>query len=60
MTDSKLTLKSFKAWALVFFMVFAGGGFLTGCEDQGPAEEAGESIDDTVEDAGDEMEDATD
>jgi hypothetical protein len=32
----------------------------TGCERQGPLEEAGESIDDTIEDAGDAIEDATD
>jgi hypothetical protein len=31
---------------------------LAGCEDQGPAEEAGENIDETVEEAGDEMEEA--
>lgn len=30
-----------------------GGTALTGCDDQGPAEEAGEEIDDTVDDAED-------
>lgn len=35
-------------------------GVLAGCEDQGPAEEAGENIDEAVEDAADEMEDAAD
>ncbi|GAB3095873.1 hypothetical protein G8770_00260 [Aestuariicella hydrocarbonica] len=33
---------------------------LSACEKQGPLEEAGEQIDDTVEDAGDDIEDATD
>lgn len=33
---------------------------LSACEEQGPLEEAGESMDDTVEDAGDAIEDATD
>lgn len=31
--------------------------FATGCEDQGPAEEAGESIDDAVDDAQDAFDD---
>jgi hypothetical protein len=35
-------------------------GALAACEDQGPAEEAGEAVDDTVEDTGDAVEDATD
>ncbi|MCK8516894.1 hypothetical protein M0534_11245 [Methylonatrum kenyense] len=30
---------------------------LSGCDDQGPAEEAGEEIDDTVEDIEDEFDD---
>lgn len=33
---------------------------LSACEDQGPMEEAGESIDDTVDSAGDSIDDATD
>lgn len=33
-------------------------GMLAGCEEQGPAEEAGEEIDEAVEEAGDEMEEA--
>lgn len=44
-------------------LLLALGGFslaLTGCEQQGPAERAGENIDDAVEDAGDRMEDAGD
>ncbi len=33
---------------------------LPGCDQQGPMEEAGENIDDSIEDAGDSIEDATD
>lgn len=33
---------------------------LSACEQQGPMEEAGEKIDDTVESAGDSIKDATD
>jgi len=46
----------------LFALLFAlgGGAALTGCDDDGPAEEAGEEIDEAVEDAGDAMEDAGD
>lgn len=37
---------------------FVSMGFLTACEEQGPAEEAGERIDEAVEDTGDAAEDA--
>lgn len=33
---------------------------LPGCEDQGPMEEAGEEVDEGVEDTGDAIDDATD
>lgn len=33
---------------------------LAGCEDEGPMEKAGESVDETAEEAGDSMEEATD
>ncbi|MEE4304905.1 MAG: hypothetical protein V2J19_12230 [Wenzhouxiangella sp.] len=33
-------------------------GMLAGCEQQGPAEEAGEEVDEAVEEAGDNMEEA--
>lgn len=33
---------------------------LPACEEQGPLEEAGEEVDDTVEDTGDAIEDSTD
>lgn len=35
-------------------------GAVTGCEGEGPAEEAGEAIDNTADDAGDAMEDLGD
>lgn len=45
------------------FAVLALGLFaitLSACEEQGPAEEAGEAIDNTAEEAGEAMEDAGD
>lgn len=45
---------------LLMAFVLSGVGFLTACDDQGPAEEAGEAIDESVEDTGDAIEDATD
>jgi hypothetical protein len=44
-------------WAAVLVPI---AGVLAACGDEGPAEEAGESIENTVEDAGDAVEDATD
>jgi hypothetical protein len=40
----------------------AGAGLTlsTGCDNEGPAEEAGEAIDEAAEDVGDAVEDATD
>jgi hypothetical protein len=52
LVNSKLTRALL---ALMFAMSLA---MLTGCEDQGPAEEAGENIDEAVEEAGDNMEEA--
>lgn len=43
---------------LCALMLALSVGVLAGCEQQGPAEEAGEDIDEAVEEAGDEMEDA--
>jgi hypothetical protein len=45
------------SWAAVLIPL---AGALAACEEQGPAEEAGEAIDDSVEGAGDAVEDATD
>ncbi|NEZ03917.1 hypothetical protein G4Y73_07105 [Wenzhouxiangella sp. XN201] len=46
--------------ALFALLLALSVGVLAGCEDQGPAEEAGENIDEAMEDAADEMEDAAD
>lgn len=45
---------------MLLLTLLLGGGVLVGCEDQGPAEEAGEQIDETAEEAGDAMDDAAD
>lgn len=56
------TKGSTRITSALFALLFAlgGGAVLTGCEDQGPAEEAGEEIDEAVEEAGDAAEDAAD
>ncbi|WP_290653667.1 hypothetical protein [Aquisalimonas sp.] len=45
------------ALPLVFVL---GGTALSGCDDQGPVEEAGEAVDDAGEDTGDAVEDTFD
>lgn len=45
---------------LKFMMALTLGAVLIGCDDKGPAEEAGESVDEAVQDVGREIEDATD
>ena len=45
---------------LLALAVGFGGLTLVACEQQGPAEEAGETIDDAAEEAGDTMQDAAD
>jgi len=45
---------------LTVIAVLGLGGALGACDDSGPAEEAGEAVDDAVEDTGDAIEDATD
>lgn len=46
--------------AILAAAVAVGATGLAACESQGPMEEAGESVDDTVNDAGDALEDAGD
>ena len=46
-----------KHWSVVLSLLFAGGLFLAGCSDPGPAEEAGQEIDEAVEEAQDSVED---
>lgn len=50
------------ARTLFFLMLLAlfSVGALTGCEDPGPAEQAGQEIDEAVEEAGDELEEMGD
>lgn len=45
---------------LIFTATIGTAGFVVGCEDEGPAEEAGEEVDEAVEEAGDQLEEATD
>lgn len=53
------TLKSLLLSPLLALALIAGSALLlTGCEDQGPAEEAGEAIDEAVEDTVDTVDDA--
>lgn len=50
-----------KLFHILFALLLAlSVGILAGCEDQGPAEEAGENIDEAVEEAGDDLEEAAD
>lgn len=51
-------MKLSKLSLVLLTMIFAFG--LSACKQDGPAEEAGEAIDNAVEDAGDKIEDATD
>lgn len=51
------------AWfARILMLMFAlsGVGLLSACDQQGPAEEMGENIDEGVEETGDAIEDAAD
>ena len=48
-----------KPFAVLFLSLFLFLPILNGCEQDGPAEQAGEAIDEAVEDAGDAVEDAT-
>lgn len=59
MNEENLLSKRLRSLALAFFMVIGGGAFLTAC-DKGPAEEAGENIDEAADEAGDAMDDAAD
>ncbi|MFO7954090.1 hypothetical protein [Thioalkalivibrio sp.] len=45
---------------MLALMMALGSATLAGCDNQGPAEEAGEDIDEAMEDAGDSVEDAGD
>lgn len=45
--------------ALLLLLTLFSFGLIAACDNQGPAEEAGEAIDDSIEDAGDAIEDAS-
>jgi len=45
---------------ILIALLAVGAPFLGGCENEGPAEEAGEEIDDAIGEAADEAEDAMD
>ena len=45
---------------LILILLFSVALGVTACEQEGPAERAGEEIDEAVEKAGDEMEEAAD
>ncbi len=46
--------------ALLLAFVIGSLGMVSACEDKGPAEKAGEKIDESIEEAGDEIEESTD
>lgn len=51
-----------KYLALVFALLglLSFSGVMVGCEEQGPAEEAGETLDEAADEAGDAVDDAMD
>ncbi|TGG92958.1 hypothetical protein E4656_12625 [Natronospirillum operosum] len=58
-TTHTLNMKTARASALAILLALGAGGMLTGCDD-GPAEDAGEAIDDTFDDAEDSIDDTFD
>lgn len=52
----KFKQSAIKSMIIAVCLAFASGTFLAGCSDQGPAEEAGENIDDFVEDTQESLE----
>jgi F0F1-type ATP synthase membrane subunit b/b' len=53
----KATIDTFRTRTVILLLAALGFG-VAGCERQGPLEEAGEAIDDGIEDAREELEDA--
>jgi len=60
MNEQKSTSFMLLCRALMIMFAFSGFGLLAACDNDGPAEEAGEQIDESMEEAGDAMEDAGD
>lgn len=58
--DGKFGRPRLNSALLALVLALGGGAMLTGCDNDGPAEEAGEEIDEAVDDAGDALEDAAD
>ncbi len=52
-------MKSNAKRAAPLAVLFLAGGLLAACEEQGPAEQAGEDIDEAAEDMGNAMDEAT-
>lgn len=53
-------MRSTKRWRAAMLGAALALVFTAGCESEGPAERAGEKVDDAVEDAADKAEDAAD
>lgn len=53
-------LPGIRSMLLALVLALGAGLTLVACEQQGPAEEAGENIDDAAEAAGDKLQDAAD
>ena len=56
MTKTKIKPTN-RHWSILLSALFAGGLLLAGCQEPGPAEEAGREIDDAVEEAQEAFED---
>ena len=58
---NKTDTKTFRLLSKVLLMSFvlSIAGFVTACDSQGPAEEAGEAVDESVEETRDTFDDAT-
>lgn len=51
-------MKMMKIKLVIIMLLLAGSAWLSGCEQKGPAERAGENVDQTLDNAGDNVEDA--
>lgn len=60
MSERKLMSQRFRTSALALLFALTGGVFLAACDNEGPAEEAGENIDEAVEETTDGSDDYMD
>ncbi|QBQ55712.1 hypothetical protein [Nitrosococcus wardiae] len=51
-------MKMMKTKLAIMTLLLAGSAWLSGCEQEGPAEQAGENIDEATEEAGERMEES--